>query len=279
MPLPLIVSCSSKIQIGFTFLVPAHPGSRGKRAVERVCVCVYITKNIAYHIPEMLIFYADKVLLMGRSGNSSVLNFAILIKSRKLDAREIFVFYSSICLLRQRQQRICELPEWWEAVPIVFRRPRHLLRCWRRVASSAAVWVTLRACHAMTGSHGAHASLTAADTHCTAHTHLSHRPVSAVRPTQPPIHTGQHRLLQSEWLFAHVTQWQGVKMLMQARPPLPRTAQHTHVPQSQQSGQLSLLSTLDSIVSCSCTGWRTIYFPVLFFLLSFAFGYHHVVHL
>ena len=26
MPLPLTVSCFSKIQIGFTFLVPAHPG-------------------------------------------------------------------------------------------------------------------------------------------------------------------------------------------------------------------------------------------------------------
>ena len=42
MPLPLIVSCSSKIQIGFTFLVPAHPGSPGQRAVKRVCVCVCI---------------------------------------------------------------------------------------------------------------------------------------------------------------------------------------------------------------------------------------------
>ena len=40
MPLPLIVSCFSKIQIGFTFLVPAHPGSPGKRAAKRVCVCV-----------------------------------------------------------------------------------------------------------------------------------------------------------------------------------------------------------------------------------------------
>ena len=40
MPLPLTVSCSSKIQIGFTFLVPAHPGSPGKRAVKQVCVCV-----------------------------------------------------------------------------------------------------------------------------------------------------------------------------------------------------------------------------------------------
>jgi len=28
-PLPLTVSCFSKIQIGFTFLVPAHPGSPG----------------------------------------------------------------------------------------------------------------------------------------------------------------------------------------------------------------------------------------------------------
>ena len=42
MPLPLAVSCFSKIQIGFTFLVPAHPGSPGKRAVKRVCVCVCV---------------------------------------------------------------------------------------------------------------------------------------------------------------------------------------------------------------------------------------------
>jgi len=38
-PLPLSVSCFSKIQIGFTFLVPAHPGSPGQRAAKRVCVC------------------------------------------------------------------------------------------------------------------------------------------------------------------------------------------------------------------------------------------------
>ena len=38
MPLPLTVSCSSKIQIGFTFLVPAYLGSPGKSAVKRVCV-------------------------------------------------------------------------------------------------------------------------------------------------------------------------------------------------------------------------------------------------
>ena len=42
MPLPLTVSCFSKTQIGFTFLVLAHPGSPGKKSVKRVCVCVYI---------------------------------------------------------------------------------------------------------------------------------------------------------------------------------------------------------------------------------------------
>ena len=41
-PLPLTVSCFSKIQISFTFLVPAHPGSPGQRAVKRVCVCVCV---------------------------------------------------------------------------------------------------------------------------------------------------------------------------------------------------------------------------------------------
>jgi len=42
MPLPLTVSCFSNIQIGFTFLVPAHLDSPGKRAVKRVCVCVCV---------------------------------------------------------------------------------------------------------------------------------------------------------------------------------------------------------------------------------------------
>jgi len=41
-PLPLTVSCFSKIRIGFTFLVPAHPGSPGQRAIKRVCVCVCV---------------------------------------------------------------------------------------------------------------------------------------------------------------------------------------------------------------------------------------------
>ena len=42
MPLPLTVSCFSKIQIGFTFLVPAHFVSSRRRVVKRVCVCVCV---------------------------------------------------------------------------------------------------------------------------------------------------------------------------------------------------------------------------------------------
>jgi len=38
MPLQLTVCCFSKIQIGFTILVPAHLGSPGQRAVKWVCV-------------------------------------------------------------------------------------------------------------------------------------------------------------------------------------------------------------------------------------------------
>jgi len=48
MPLPLTVSCFRKIQIGYTFLVPAHLGSPGKRTVKRVCVCVCV---ISYRYP------------------------------------------------------------------------------------------------------------------------------------------------------------------------------------------------------------------------------------
>jgi len=41
MPLPLTVTCFSKIHIGFTFLVPAHLGSPGKGPLNG-CVCVYV---------------------------------------------------------------------------------------------------------------------------------------------------------------------------------------------------------------------------------------------
>ena len=60
---------------------------------------LHITKNIAYHITEVLIFYADK-LIVGNSKNLHVFNFlhvfnlVILLKLeklRKFDAREIYI--------------------------------------------------------------------------------------------------------------------------------------------------------------------------------------------
>ena len=45
MPLPLTVSCFSKIQIGFAFLIPAHPGSPRQFAVKRVRVCIPLARS------------------------------------------------------------------------------------------------------------------------------------------------------------------------------------------------------------------------------------------
>ena len=45
---------------------------------------------------EALIFYADKLMVMGNSKNACVFNFPILLTSRKSDAREIYEFYSNV---------------------------------------------------------------------------------------------------------------------------------------------------------------------------------------
>ena len=56
MPLPLTVSCFSKIQFGFTFVVPAHPGSPGQRAVKRVCVTESQTCHCLMHYDIVIVF-------------------------------------------------------------------------------------------------------------------------------------------------------------------------------------------------------------------------------
>ena len=48
MPLPLTVSCFNKIQIGFTFLVPAHLGCPGQ-----LCVCQYISRSTTRIVPSL----------------------------------------------------------------------------------------------------------------------------------------------------------------------------------------------------------------------------------
>jgi len=44
-PLPLTVSCFSKIQIGFAFLVPAYLGSPGQWAVKRVLSLAFLVNT------------------------------------------------------------------------------------------------------------------------------------------------------------------------------------------------------------------------------------------
>ena len=55
MPLPLTVSCFSKIQISFTFLVLADPGSPGKRPLNRY-VCVYTFDRCILICSALLLF-------------------------------------------------------------------------------------------------------------------------------------------------------------------------------------------------------------------------------
>jgi len=61
MPLPVTVSCSSKIQTGFTFLVPAHPGSPGQGAIKRVCVIVIPTASFSGATSDWIPIKKDKL--------------------------------------------------------------------------------------------------------------------------------------------------------------------------------------------------------------------------
>ena len=69
MQLPLTVSCFSKIQISFTFLVPAHLGSPRQRAVKRVCVIPDLNPNSQrmevrqhnLHSAKILIYFSSKI--------------------------------------------------------------------------------------------------------------------------------------------------------------------------------------------------------------------------
>ena len=59
-PLPLTVSCFSKIQIGFTSLVPARLGSPGKGPLN-VCVCVILGRNPRIKEEDLRCSYGDEM--------------------------------------------------------------------------------------------------------------------------------------------------------------------------------------------------------------------------
>jgi len=58
-PLLLTVSCFSKIQIGFTFLVSAQSGSPRKRTIKWMCVCVCIQLPTSAVNVTLLAFAAE----------------------------------------------------------------------------------------------------------------------------------------------------------------------------------------------------------------------------
>jgi len=76
MPLPLTLFCFSKIQIGFTFLVPAYLGNPRKRAVKRVCVCVCILLTETDWIAE----FAKKQELAEKANKLKVFNSVYICK-------------------------------------------------------------------------------------------------------------------------------------------------------------------------------------------------------
>jgi len=68
MPLLLTVSCFSEIQIGFTFLVLAHPGSPGKKGPLNGCVYgirgdikqIFECNKLCLHFPLTQDFMQDR---------------------------------------------------------------------------------------------------------------------------------------------------------------------------------------------------------------------------
>ena len=87
MPLPLAVSCFSKIQIGLTILVPAHPGSPGQRAVKRVCVlfrgCIHTQCTplpTGLHLAVSLLCMAARCLVLPLPISVSSLTVVVSLK-------------------------------------------------------------------------------------------------------------------------------------------------------------------------------------------------------
>jgi len=82
MPLLLTFSCFSKIQIDFTFLVPAHLGSPRQRVVKPVCVCVraYVCVKLSIYDGTLIVW---SYLALGR-GEDLDCRYLCMTKCRKL---------------------------------------------------------------------------------------------------------------------------------------------------------------------------------------------------
>ena len=69
MPLPLTVSCFSKIQIGFTFLVLAHRVVPDKGPLNR-CVCVCVCVFLCVTSDETLQLYAAYIYTVSQKNKT-----------------------------------------------------------------------------------------------------------------------------------------------------------------------------------------------------------------
>ena len=98
--MPLTVSCFSKIQIGFTFLVPAHPGSPRQRAVKWACVCYLPIKQLRRHCHRPLFLLTSFLLLSVR---------ASLTLYSVLEVTFIFIYNTLIITLHITMHYIAKL--------------------------------------------------------------------------------------------------------------------------------------------------------------------------
>ena len=88
MPLPLTVSCFSKFQIGFTFLVPAHLGSPGKGPLNG-CVCLVLENWNCYSVIIYIFGRAMKLVNTDYGPSKNV-----------IDSQLLFLLHSAIQAMR-----------------------------------------------------------------------------------------------------------------------------------------------------------------------------------
>ena len=92
------VSCFSKIQIGFTFLVLAHPGSPGQRAVRWVCVSVCVSfSSLFYRTTYVSRYKKDKTSLDLNEATDIMKLVAWLSGRTSVSGRRTFPVLRSTC--------------------------------------------------------------------------------------------------------------------------------------------------------------------------------------
>ena len=109
MPLPLTVSCFNKIQIGFAFLVPAHLGSPGKRAVKRVCVYVSsCSRSWLWHASSLCVWSVSRCVCL------CVVCVSLVVRGHghgmpavRVDGNDVFAVYNAVKAARDMAVSQC----------------------------------------------------------------------------------------------------------------------------------------------------------------------------